>query len=222
MNKIAAIIPAYNEEDRIRDTVHACCTMPEIDEVVVVDDGSTDNTAFIAYEEGAVVIQLENNSGKGAALNKAISETQADIFLLVDADLGDSAKETKLLLEPLQNGNADMSIAVMQAPAGHKGGFGFVKGLASWGIKKLTGSKVLAPISGQRAIRNKIIEDIGGFEKGFGVEVALTIDALRKGYRVVEVEIPLTHRLTDRSLAGFMHRGKQFKDIAVALWKRRH
>jgi hypothetical protein len=221
VNKIVIIIPAYNEADTIRDTVHAACIMPGIEEVVVVDDGSTDNTAFIAYEEGATVLQMENNSGKGAALNKAFKEIQADVYLLVDADLGATAKETKRLLEPIANGHADMSIAVMKAPPGHKGGFGLVMRLAKWGIEKLTGSKVLAPISGQRAIRREVLEAIGGFENKFGVEVALTIDALRKGFRVVEMELPLTHRLTDRSLSGFVHRAEQFMDIARALWKRK-
>lgn len=222
MSRVAAIIPAYNEENTIRDTVRAMCTTPGIDEVVVVDDGSTDETAFIAYEEGATVLQMENNSGKGAALNRAISEVKADYYLLLDADLGMTAKETKRLLEPLLSDHADMSIAVIRAPAGHKGGFGLVLKLAKWGIDKLTGSKVLAPISGQRAVRKEVIEAVGGFEKGFGVEVALTIDALRKGFRVVEMELPITHRLTGRSIAGFVHRGRQFKDIAAALWKRRH
>lgn len=222
MNRVVLIIAAYNEMNSIRETVHAACIMPGIEEVVVVDDGSTDNTAFIAYEEGATVLQMDKNSGKGAALNKAFSEIRADIYILVDADLKASVKETRRLLEPLTNGHADMSIAIMQAPPGHKGGFGLVMKLASWGIEKLTGSKVLAPISGQRAIRREVLEAIGSFENRFGVEVALTIDALRKGFRVVEMELPLTHRLTGRSISGFFHRGKQFVDIAQALWKRRH
>lgn len=215
------IIPAYNEAATIKDTVHAMCVTPGIDEVVVVDDGSTDNTAFIAYEEGATVLQMDKNAGKGAALNKAIAEVQADIYLLVDADLGITAKETKKLLEPIVNGHADMSIAIMQAPPGHKGGFGLVMKLAKWGIERLTSSKVIAPISGQRAIRKEVLAAIGGFENKFGVEVALTIDALRKGFRVVEMELPLKHRLTGRSLTGFAHRAQQFVDIARALWKRR-
>ncbi len=222
MNRVVVIIPAYNEADTIKDTVHTMCITPGIDEVVVVDDGSTDNTAFIAYEEGATVLQMDKNAGKGAALNKAIAEVQADIYLLVDADLGITAKETKRLLEPIINGHADMSIAIMQAPPGHKGGFGLVMKLAKWGIEKLTSSKVIAPISGQRAIRKEVLTAIGGFESKFGVEVALTIDALRKGYRVVEMELPLKHRLTGRSLSGFTHRAQQFVDIARALWKRRH
>ncbi len=175
MTRIVTLIPAFNEEDRIGDTVKAAKEMPDIAEVVVIDDGSEDKTPFIAGNLGASVISMDKNSGKGAALNRGVAETEADIYLIIDADLGTSAKETHRLLEPLLADQADMSIAIMKAPAGHKGGFGFVLKLAKWAIKKYGGSEVNAPISGQRAIRKKLIEDIGGFESGFGVETALTI-----------------------------------------------
>lgn len=221
MARIVTLIPAYNEGDLIGETVKAALAMPGIDEVVVIDDGSEDETAFVAYETGATVIQMQENSGKGAAMNKGVADIDADIYLIIDADLGPSASETYHLLDPLLSDMADMSIALMQAPPGHKGGFGFVLKLARWGIKRFGGTIVHAPISGQRAIRKKLIEDIGGFEKGFGVETALTIDALRKGYKIVEVSLPLTHRLSGRTLKGFLHRGHQFWDITRALWRRR-
>ncbi|MCE5199306.1 MAG: glycosyltransferase family 2 protein [Armatimonadota bacterium] len=221
MARIAVLIPAFNEEDLIAQTVKAALEMPGVDEVVVIDDGSEDETPFVAYDAGARVIQMDMNLGKGAAMNRGVTECDADVYLIIDADLGPSAYETYRLLEPLAADQADMSIAIMKAPPGHKGGFGFVMKLAKWGIRKYGGTVVTAPISGQRAIRKKLIEDIGGFEMGFGVETALTIDALRKGYRIVEVPLPLTHRATGRDLKGFIHRGQQFVHIARALWKRR-
>lgn len=221
MSGIVVVIPAYNEEDIIGQTVKAALDMPDVEEVVVIDDGSEDETPFVAHDAGARVIQMNQNLGKGAAMNRGVSETVSDILLFIDADLGPSAAETHKLVEPLLADQADMSIAVMKAPPGHKGGFGFVLKLARWGIKKYGGVLVSAPISGQRAIRRNLVEDIGGFEKGFGVETALTIDALRKGYKIVEVPLPLTHRVSGRSLKGFAHRGEQFIDIARALWKRK-
>ena len=221
MARVVILIPAFNEGDLIGETVMAALEMPGIAEVVVIDDGSEDETPFIAYDAGARVIQLDQNLGKGAALNRALAETQADIYLMVDADLGPSAAETYRLLEPLLADQADMSIAIMKAPAGHKGGFGFVMKLARWAVKKYGKMVVHAPISGQRAIRKILLDDVGGFEKGFGVETALTIDALRKGYRIVEVPLPLTHRLSGRNWKGFVHRGQQFWDIFVAVWRRR-
>ena len=221
MARVVVLIPAFNEEDLVGDTVKAALGMAGIDEVVVIDDGSDDQTPFVAYDAGARVVQLENNSGKGAALEAGLAETEADIYLMIDADLGASAAETHRLLEPIVANHADMSIAILRAPAGHKGGFGLVRRLAAWGIRKYGGKIVTAPISGQRAVRRQVMTDVGGFENGFGVEVALTIDALRKGYQIVEVPLPLTHRVTGRDLRGFVHRGRQFYDVARAIWRRR-
>jgi hypothetical protein len=113
-----------------------------------------------------------------------------------------------------------MSIAIMKAPEGHKGGFGFVMGLSRWAIRRFGGMVVTAPLSGQRAFRRELIERIGGFEEGFGVETAMTIDALRQGYKIVEVPLPLTHRATGRNWAGFRHRGRQFVDILKVVFRR--
>ena len=220
MPRIAILMPAYNEADLIGDTVEAALKMPGIDEVVVIDDGSADDTASVAADAGARVIELAENAGKGAALNAGISGTEADIYLMIDADLGKSGAEAHRLLEPVLAGHADMSIAIMKAPEGHKGGFGFVMKLSRWAIRKLGGTVVTAPLSGQRAFQRQLIEDIGGFEHGFGVETAMTIDALRKGYRVVEVPLPLTHRVSGRNWAGFKHRGRQFWDILKVVRKR--
>lgn len=220
MPRVAVLIPAFNEEDMIADTVRAAIAMPGIDEVVVIDDGCEDETPFIAHEAGARVIQMFRNSGKGAALNRGVAETDADIYLIVDADLGVSAAETCRLLEPLLADQADMSIAVMRAPPGHKGGFGLVMRLAKWAVRRYGGIRVTAPISGQRAIKRELIEAVGGFERGFGVETALTIDAARAGFRIVEVPLPLTHRLTGRDLKGFAHRARQFVDILRAVVRR--
>ncbi len=221
MPGVVVLIPAYNEQDLIGETVAAALAMPGIDEVVVVDDGSDDETAFVAHDAGARVIQLDGNLGKGAALNAGVADTDSEIILMIDADLGPTASETHRLLEPVLADQADMSIAVMRAPAGHKGGFGFVMGLSRWAVRKYGKADVSAPLSGQRAVRRKLLEDVGGFETGFGVETALTIDALRKGYRIVEVPLPLTHRVSGRNLRGFLHRGHQFWDIAKAVWRRR-
>lgn len=221
MPQTAVLMPAYNEADMIGDTVRAALAMPGIGEVVVIDDGSQDETASAASHAGARVIRMAQNSGKGAALNAGIAETDADVYLMIDADLGTSASETHKLLEPILAGHADLSIAIMKAPDGHKGGFGFVMKLSRWAIRRFGGNVVVtAPLSGQRAFRGKLIEDIGGFEEGFGVETAMTIDALRKGYKVVEVPLPLTHRVSGRNLAGFRHRGKQFWHILKVVRKR--
>ena len=73
------------------------------------------------------------------------------------------------------------------------------------------------PLSGQRAMTVDAFRAVSPFAPGFGMEVAMTVDALRAGFRVVEVPVEMSHRETGRDLAGFVHRGKQFKDILEAL-----
>lgn len=221
MPRVAVLIPAYNEADLVGETVAAALRMPGIADVVVIDDGSEDDTAEVASQAGARVMVLPENAGKGAALNAGVAEVVADVYLMIDADLGSTAAETCHLLEPVLAGHADLSIAAMGVPSGRKGGFGLVMRFARWAIRRYGGMVVTAPLSGQRAFTRKLIETIGGFERGFGVETAMTIDALRHGYKVVEVPLPLTHRVTGRDLAGFLHRGRQFVHILRAVWKRR-
>jgi glycosyltransferase involved in cell wall biosynthesis len=217
VSKVAAIIPAYNEADRIADTIRAAREIPGVSQVVVVDDGSTDETSEEAQNAGAdVVFLLATNSGKGKALLAGIKLTDADILLLLDADLASSAAAAASLLEPVLSDKADMTIAVLPSAKG-SGGFGFAVGLARWGIRKYTGHTMQAPLSGQRAMKREIIDRMGSFDPGFGVETGLTIDALRMGYRLEEVPVEITHRHTGKTIKGFIHRGLQFKDIARAL-----
>jgi len=98
-----------------------------------------------------------------------------------------------------------------------KGGFGLVRGLARLGIRYFTGLKVKAPLSGQRALAREVLPAVLPFAGGYGVEVALTIRAARRGYRVREIPLPMHHRETGRSLSGFLHRGRQFRDVLLTL-----
>ncbi|HPP73768.1 MAG TPA: glycosyltransferase family 2 protein [Armatimonadota bacterium] len=217
MISVAALIPAYNEADRITETVIAARALEGVSEVVVIDDGSTDDTAEKASSAGADrVVRLEKNSGKGAALMAGVKSTEAEIVLMLDADLASSASAAGALLEPVLSGQVDMTIAVLPSVKG-SGGFGFAVKLSRWGIRKSTGHVMKAPLSGQRALKREIIQRMGGFDPGFGVETGLTIDAFKMGYTVEEVPVEISHRTTGKSVKGFIHRGKQFKDIFRAL-----
>lgn len=216
MSKVSVLIPAYNEASHIHQTVQALVNLPQVDEVVVIDDASRDDTAQLARRAGARVISLGENLGKGGALNRGLTEVTGDIIALLDGDIGSSAQEAGKLIDPVLAGEADMTIARFPR-AKKKGGFGLVKGLARWGIKFLTGLEMFSPLSGQRVMTRRVVESIGTFASGYGVEVALTIDVARRGFRVQEVEVQMTHAETGRDIAGFMHRGKQFIHVVRVL-----
>ncbi|MFU8890820.1 MAG: glycosyltransferase family 2 protein [Anaerosomatales bacterium] len=216
--RTVALIPAFNEADRIAATLAALSSVAGIDDVIVVDDASSDDTAKIARSCGATVVQLEHNLGKGGALEAGVEHARdPDVLLLLDADLADTASQAGVLLSPVLTGIADMSIACFPRPAG-KAGFGLVKGLARWGIRRLGGPfDAQAPLSGQRALNRGALAACRPFESGYGVEVALTIRALRAGLRLVEVPTTMAHAATGRDVAGFVHRGRQFGHVAAAL-----
>ena len=214
---ISVLIPAYNEAERIAATVAAVRKIPGISEILVVDDGSTDDTAKRAERAGADTVLRQANQGKGAALDVAFALACGDILLLLDADLGDTAQEAAKLLEPVRHGAAEMTIAVFPAGAGKGGGMGLVVRLARQGILRLTGREMQAPLSGQRAIRRHVLEAVGGFAGGWGAEVALTIQALRQGFRVLEVPVTMGHRVTGRSPGAIVHRWAQYVAVRRVL-----
>jgi hypothetical protein len=101
------------------------------------------------------------------------------------------------------------------------GGFGLALGFAHWAIRRLCGADTEAPISGQRALRAETLRAALPFAAGFGMEIGMTVDAVRAGYQLGEYELELEHRATGRSFAGFLHRGVQLRDFARAYRDRR-
>lgn len=216
---VTVLIPAFNEAAHISATVQAIKNLEIVDQVIVINDCSSDNTGKLAEEAGAEVIELPHNLGKGGALNYGLKFAKGEIIGLFDADLGKTAAEAEKLIEPVLNDKADMTIGKFP-PANRKGGFGMVTKLAKRGIRWFTELEVSSPLSGQRVIRKTVLDRIGPFESGFGVEVGLTIDLFRQGFRVKEISVQMSHAETGRDLAGFLHRGRQFLDVLAVLIKR--
>jgi glycosyltransferase involved in cell wall biosynthesis len=215
---VVALIPAHNEAQRIGATVAAARSVPSIDRVLVVDDDSSDETVALARDAGAEVLALESNLGKGGALQAGLDAVgqDADVLVLLDGDLGSTASEAGLLIEPVLAGVADMTIATLPRPP-RSGGFGLVKGLARFGIRSLSGFEATAPLSGQRALNRNAWEAATPFARGYGVEVGLTVRAARAGLTLLEVPTLMGHAATGRDLAGFAHRGRQFVQVGAAL-----
>jgi hypothetical protein len=190
---LSILVAARDEEERIGAAV-AC------------DDGSRARRARRASEAGAVVVSGPR-LGKGEALNAAERRAPPGPLLLCDADLAGDVR-------PLAASGADLAVARFGERTG--GGFGLAKGAARRLIRARTGFDAREPLSGQRYLSERARAACFPLARGFGCELRMTVDAVRAGLRVVEVELRLSHRPTGRDLAGFAHRGLQLADAVLA------
>lgn len=207
--KVVAIVPAFNEGPRVAAVTSVLKRCGKVDQVLVVDDGSSDNTAAVAKATGAEVLSLPKNMGKGAAVAKGVLSTTGDIILLMDADLvGLTEKHVNDLLEPVLNGDADMSVGIFR--------FGRVfTDLAQM---------MTTFLSGQRAIRRSLIEpsELEGTE--YGLETALTQIANEKSLRVKKVFLDdLTQVVKEEKMGlaeGSKARFRMYGDVVKQVFKR--
>ena len=230
VDDVAVVIPARNEADRIRQTVTAAAGLPGVGLVVVVDDGSRDGTGSVARRAGAVVLRHARNRGKAAAMQSGANAVglvdqrerrdRPRHLLFLDADLAGSAAQAGPLTDPVLAGTADMTIAVFAATV-KLGGHGLVVGLSGAGIRRAVGWQPAQPLNGQRCLTRTAFEAARPLARGWGVETALTIDLVRRGFRVTEVEVELAHRATGTGLRAQLHRARQLADVARALAVRR-
>lgn len=184
---ISLIIPAYNEAKRIGSVLSK---IPDfIDEIIVVDDGSKDNTSEVAKNWGAKVIRLKQNQGKGAAMKAGINKASGDIIVFMDADGQHNPKEIKKLIIPIINDEADFVIGSRliktqgKRPLIRK----LSNFLSTFLIKLKLGIEVKDTQSGFRAIKREFLPDIES--KRYEVETELLIKAVKKGARVKETPV---------------------------------
>jgi glycosyltransferase involved in cell wall biosynthesis len=220
------IVAARNEADRIPDTLAALRDSFPGATVIVADDASGDGTAELALAGGAELVSRGRPHGKGANVTAAAeaalghpAAASGQTYLLCDADLGASAARLVRLVEAVEAGECDLAVAAFARRLG--GGLGVAMGFARWAIRRRCGVETAAPISGQRAMPEAVLRSALPFAAGYGMEVGMTIDAVRAGARLREYELDLTHRATTRNLAGFLHRSRQLWDFARAYLARR-
>jgi glucosyl-3-phosphoglycerate synthase len=214
-----AIVAARNEVERIGAALDALSeALPEA-RLLVADDASTDGTPQTAMRHGGWVVTRKHPHGKGAnvtaAAQAAIGEFGDEAtVLLCDADLGESAGRLLALVQAVEAGDCDLAVA--QPAVAKGGGFGIALGYARRAVERRGGVRLEVPLSGQRAMRLSTLRRLIPFADGWGMETGMTIDAVRAGYRVTEIELPLAHRVTHRTPAGFLHRARQLRDIRQA------
>ena len=210
-----AVVIARNEATSIGRTVTSAATIPMISSVVVVDGDSLDGTAERAAEAGATVIPAPHHGGKGRALEGAFDVLPpAPAYLLLDGDVGETATAAAPLLIPVLSGELDLCVG--RLPRQETGGFGMVKRFAGRLVASQGSFRPSDPLSGQRAATRDLLEACRPFAWGFGLETAMTMDAVRLGFRVGELGVEMRHRPTGRDVAGFLHRGRQGADIVRA------
>ena len=205
--KIAALVPAFNEEKTIRRTIHVLQHVDLIDEIIVVNDGSTDRTAEIVAEElGVTLINLHENKGKGGAVRAGLDRTQADVVLLLDADLvGLRRSHIVDLIKPVITGRAKTTMGV------------FTEGRTMTDL-----AQFVAPmLSGQRAILRELIDDIDIEDSRFGIEVVINRYLEEKGVSIYEVDLENLSQYTKEEKLGFMRglaaRAVMYYDVAKIL-----
>ena len=207
--KVSCIIPAYNEGPRIAAVTSVLSKCDFIDEILVVNDGSADNTAEAARATGIEVLSLPVNMGKGAAVSRGISATSGEIILLLDADLvGLTKKHVQDLLAPVIRGDADMSIGIF------RGGRVFTD------LAQLTTSF----LSGQRALKRSLIEPSELEDTKYGLETVLTQIASEKSLVVKKVYLDdLTQVVKEEKMGlakGSRQRFKMYWHVIKQVFKR--
>jgi len=212
------IVAARNEADRIGDTLDALADAFPGAHVVVADDASSDGTGDVALAHGAELVSRNRPHGKGGNVTAAVAtvidrarDPDPPVFLLCDGDLGVSAGELRPLVEAVAAARCDLAIAAFRSRVG--GGFGVALRYAARAIERLCGYRAGAPISGQRALSAAALRAAFPFARGYGMEIGITVDVVRAGLEVREVELDLAHRATGRTLGGFVHRARQLRDF---------
>lgn len=201
-------MPAYNEEERISTVLAAIKQANLVDQIVVVNDGSTDRTYEVAASDPAVTaVNLSRNVGKGGAMCAGAAAANADVLLFLDADLiGLKPEQVDGIVRPVAMGETDMAVGVFRA-----------------GRRSTTWAQILVPyISGQRAIRKDIFLSIPDLRKvRSGVEAAITkyFKIMRMPVKTVAIT-GVTHAMKEEKIGlarGFAARMRMYYEIGKVM-----
>lgn len=210
-SRCAILIPAYDEAETVARVVRAA-RAAQLGPVWVIDDGSRDGTGAAARAAGAEVLRLERNRGKGGAVVAGARAVDAEVLVLLDADLiGLTPEHLKALAEPVLCGEAEMT-----------------RGMFVGGRMRTSAAQRLAPqLNGQRAVLRRRLGEVAGLAtSGYGIEVVLTEAARRGGWRRVDVPMPGVSQVMKEEKRGWWRgvrtRLAMYREIVRALMGGRH
>jgi glycosyltransferase involved in cell wall biosynthesis len=215
---LSVLIPVYNEERTLERLLDAVEERPEVSELVIVDDGSTDRTSEILsareFTITAQVIRHERNRGKGAALRTAIAAANGEVALVQDADLEYDPAEFPLLLAPIERGRAEVVYGSRSFAAHSAYSFWFVIGnkLVTLWTNVLFNSYLSDMETCYKLMPLSVWRSLDLRSDGFDIEPEITAKLLRAGHRIYEV--PISYAARGRV------EGKKltWRDGVMALW----
>ena len=219
---IAVLIPCYNEELTVADVVRGFRAQLPAAEIYVYDNNSSDRTAELAREAGAVV-RRERRQGKGFVVQTMFREVDADLYVMVDGDGTYPPEAVHSLLAPVAAGEADMVVGSRL----HSGSRSDFRSVNRWGNRLVLGTlnsifrvRLTDILSGYRAFNRAFVKGLPLFGGGFEIETELTIKAVERGYRLREVPVDLTHRPEgSHSKIQFMRDGFLILNTTLALFR---
>ncbi len=205
--EFSAVVPAYNEAKRFPKVVRELLSVAQLKEVILVDDGSVDDTERIAQnfknEPRFVFLKHRKNKGKGAALQTGISKTKSEVILFLDADLENiTAAKVKKIVDPVLRDEVDVARGAFRRRRGR---------VTEYAVKPMMailfpGMYFEQPISGQICAKKSFLESVD-FESRYGVDIGLLFDAIESGQRIIEVDIGrLIHKANEEDVIGEMSR----------------
>lgn len=210
LTRASVIIPAFNEDLTIEEVVAECKKCSLVAEVIVVDDGSEDDTSYLAEKAGAKVLSYGENKGKAYAVMHGARQAQEDILLLLDADLiGFTSEHAEHLILPVLEGKAEVTLGL------------FVKGR----MKTDLAHTVTPWLSGQRCLKKSLLISMENCDQGrFAFEVQLNEWMKKNNINPVKVPLEFVSHLTKEEKRGrkegFNTRMKMYKNIASQFFKK--
>jgi glycosyltransferase involved in cell wall biosynthesis len=191
--KFCVIIAAYNEDPNLGPVIEGVRKfIREGDEILVVDDGSTDNTSEVARGHGARVVRQEPNQGKGMAIRRGIREATGDAILFIDGDGQDPPDDLARLIVEMEKGadmvNGSKFIGTLKDGAislPNYYGNRFMSGM----INLLFGVRITDSQSGFRAFNLEKVRKINLDASEYEIETEMLIKAIRQGFKIVEVGV---------------------------------